>query len=165
MSYHVRSQWPPPHKFHACFVISEPLWTLLSSGFATSCCLLEIRRRFGETLTLEAVPYSQMSSRCWYTRRCHNTALCTAITKLFVNKGRSETCGRPGTANSLELLKTDILEDLRRRSRAVQHSEGACWNCRKSLAEILTRVGNWVYSHRKSHPCTGTEALYRPYGP
>jgi len=30
---------------------------------------------------------------------------------------------------------------------------------------MVTKLHNYVKSKGKLHPCTGTEALYRPYGP
>ena len=137
-------------QFHACFVVSEPLWRLLSSEFATSCCLLQMCRCFGETLTLEAVRSFETSSRCWHTRWCHNQAARIAITELFENKGRPETCGRPEQANSLLLLKTDILEAFKAWVQGCRTFWRRVLKLPKIWAEILSRMGNWIYWHRIS---------------
>ena len=54
------------------------------------------------------------------------------------------------------------------RSRTAEHSECSEWQhlfvytsfTRESVAETVQVKGKG-----KGHPCTGTEALYRPYGP
>jgi hypothetical protein len=66
------------------------------------------------------------------------------------NQGRPKTCGRPGQANKLALLQTDIIWTFSAYKRAGEHFWGRVPKLRIIFGGILSRVETSVYYHHIS---------------